>query len=147
MFIGHPPIDFSQSDKEESDAELDEKFQQFFSSWNGAQQPKDDSWKKLLGATEGGTVTSYESPQKARPAWMNDDEILQCMNCEDTFSVWKRRHHCRVCGKIFCSKVRLLRTSSNLQCCNKKIDLPHLEYKTPQLVCCVCLYDFPTNPQ
>lgn len=70
-----------QSEKEESDAELDERyelyyfhvvtstrFEKFFLHWNGAE--KDESWKKLLVATDAGTITHYESPQKSRPPWI-----------------------------------------------------------------------------
>lgn len=70
-----------KSEKEESDAELDERyepcyfnvvtstrFEKFFLHWNGAE--KDESWKKLLVATDAGTITHYESPQKSRPSWI-----------------------------------------------------------------------------
>jgi hypothetical protein len=44
------------------------RFNQFFLHWNGAE--KDESWKQLLGATETGPITRYESPQKPKPTWM-----------------------------------------------------------------------------
>eukprot|EP00298_Acanthocystis_sp_HF-20_P022581 c30590_g1_i1.p1 GENE.c30590_g1_i1~~c30590_g1_i1.p1 ORF type:complete len:914 (+),score=182.28 c30590_g1_i1:38-2779(+) len=38
--------------------------------------------------------------------WQSDSEVMSCTNesCQANFSLWRRRHHCRYCGKIFCSK-------------------------------------------
>lgn len=34
--------------------------------------------------------------------WAVDDEVIKCTLCQISFS-WKiRRHHCRICGEIFC---------------------------------------------
>ncbi|XP_062577001.1 rab GTPase-binding effector protein 1-like isoform X3 [Saccostrea cucullata] len=35
--------------------------------------------------------------------WQHEDDIEECTNCKQAFSVTKRKHHCRHCGKIFCS--------------------------------------------
>jgi len=34
--------------------------------------------------------------------WLADKSVGACMKCQATFSTLKRRHHCRLCGKIFC---------------------------------------------
>ena len=34
--------------------------------------------------------------------WMPDDKCSKCLLCEAAFTLWRRRHHCRVCGRIFC---------------------------------------------
>lgn len=34
--------------------------------------------------------------------WVNDSAVNNCFNCAKEFSVLLRRHHCRVCGHIFC---------------------------------------------
>ena len=34
--------------------------------------------------------------------WVDDSLITKCYNCENSFSIFKRKHHCRGCGKIFC---------------------------------------------
>jgi len=36
--------------------------------------------------------------------WADDDEYKNCPLCEAKFSISKRKHHCRNCGKIFCAK-------------------------------------------
>ncbi|XP_061189635.1 rab GTPase-binding effector protein 1-like isoform X1 [Saccostrea echinata] len=35
--------------------------------------------------------------------WQHEDDIEECTNCKQAFSVTRRKHHCRHCGKIFCS--------------------------------------------
>ena len=35
--------------------------------------------------------------------WMPDSLCKQCYACETPFTVFRRRHHCRLCGRVFCS--------------------------------------------
>ncbi|XP_012257524.2 zinc finger FYVE domain-containing protein 9 isoform X1 [Athalia rosae] len=41
---------------------------------------------------------------KQPPFWVPDSEAPFCMLCEAKFTLIKRRHHCRACGKVLCSK-------------------------------------------
>ncbi|CAE7377349.1 FAB1C [Symbiodinium natans] len=34
--------------------------------------------------------------------WMPDEKCTKCFACGEPFSAWRRRHHCRLCGQIFC---------------------------------------------
>ena len=34
--------------------------------------------------------------------WVDDTDALSCSNCNSAFNFLLRRHHCRVCGNIFC---------------------------------------------
>ncbi|EIW66777.1 hypothetical protein TREMEDRAFT_34462 [Tremella mesenterica DSM 1558] len=36
--------------------------------------------------------------------WMSDESCKECYDCNSTFSAWRRKHHCRICGQIFCSR-------------------------------------------
>ncbi|RHZ64192.1 hypothetical protein Glove_326g140 [Diversispora epigaea] len=38
--------------------------------------------------------------------WVEDDEVSACQQagCSVTFNFWRRRHHCRRCGNIFCNE-------------------------------------------
>jgi len=36
------------------------------------------------------------------PVWIPDNKTKICMLCATTFTVVKRRHHCRNCGKVVC---------------------------------------------
>jgi hypothetical protein len=37
-----------------------------------------------------------------RPKWMPDDATQKCLACDVAFSLFKRRKHCRACGRVFC---------------------------------------------
>ena len=39
-----------------------------------------------------------------REDWAQDRNYPQCHLCKETFTVFKRRHHCRICGLVFCEK-------------------------------------------
>ena len=43
--------------------------------------------------------------------WMSDSNAKQCYECGEKFTTIRRRHHCRICGQIFCTK-----------CCDEEID-------------------------
>lgn len=48
------------------------------------------------------------------PVWVPDNFVSRCKRCQDVFSFWRRKHHCRLCGCVFCasccSGLFLLRT-------------------------------------
>ncbi|XP_060790194.1 lateral signaling target protein 2 homolog isoform X3 [Neoarius graeffei] len=57
------------------------------------------------------TMTSSELAAKARngqfedpPEWVPDEACNSCIACKAPFTVIRRKHHCRSCGKIFCSR-------------------------------------------
>lgn len=39
--------------------------------------------------------------------WMNDSFVTDCLNCFKPFTAFRRKHHCRFCGQIFCSDCTL----------------------------------------
>ncbi|KAM7286540.1 zinc finger FYVE domain-containing protein 16 [Ixodes scapularis] len=64
---------------------------------------------------------------KVKPFWIPDVDAPVCMLCDVKFTVLKRRHHCRACGKVLCSS-----------CCGHKTQLPCLENREGR-VCLPCL--------
>jgi hypothetical protein len=44
---------------------------------------------------------------------IDETNVSHCENCKCTFTMIYRKHHCRSCGKVFCSS-----------CCHKKINVP-----------------------
>uniref|UniRef100_A0A8C6LN60 Zinc finger, FYVE domain containing 16 n=1 Tax=Nothobranchius furzeri TaxID=105023 RepID=A0A8C6LN60_NOTFU len=63
-----------------------------------------------------------------QPSWVPDSEAPSCMNCNQRFTFTKRRHHCRACGKVYCTP-----------CCNKKCRLKYLDKEAR-----VCIFCFVT---
>jgi len=59
--------------------------------------------------------------------WTPDEWSDQCHECTSKFSVVRRRHHCRSCGRVFCAKCR-----------SQKIVIPRLNLKKPAKVCNTC---------
>jgi 1-phosphatidylinositol-3-phosphate 5-kinase len=35
---------------------------------------------------------------------MDDENAKECYDCKSVFTTWRRKHHCRICGQIFCSR-------------------------------------------
>ncbi|XP_059058015.1 putative 1-phosphatidylinositol 3-phosphate 5-kinase [Achroia grisella] len=62
-----------------------------------------------LVALGSGGGTRYADTELAR-YWMPDDISRECYECAARFSTLRRRHHCRVCGQIFCSR-----------CCSQRV--------------------------
>ncbi|KAG9459776.1 hypothetical protein H6P81_004284 [Aristolochia fimbriata] len=49
-------------------------------------------------------------PRRTEPAnlsrdfWMPDHSCRVCYDCDSPFNLINRRHHCRLCGRVFCAK-------------------------------------------
>ncbi|XP_065212151.1 putative 1-phosphatidylinositol 3-phosphate 5-kinase isoform X2 [Planococcus citri] len=68
--------------------------------------------------------------------WMPDSVSKECYDCGEKFTTFRRRHHCRVCGQIFCSQCcnqevpgKIIRCSGNLRVCTYccKVVLSYLQ--------------------
>jgi len=62
-----------------------------------------------------------------RPPWQPDNSTEKCSKCASGFSLLKRRHHCRHCGRVFCQK-----------CTEQKGRIPNLGYDEIMRVCDEC---------
>ncbi|KAJ8957957.1 hypothetical protein NQ318_001956 [Aromia moschata] len=65
---------------------------------------------------------------KEAPLWVPDSVALSCLHCDMKFTVLKRRHHCRACGLVLCSKCchlrfRLEYLDAEARVCNKCHDI------------------------
>lgn len=45
--------------------------------------------------------------------WMKDESAKECFNCAKPFTTFRRKHHCRICGQIFCSSCSFLITGES----------------------------------
>jgi len=48
-------------------------------------------------------LTEMEPGDNKPPDWVDDKDSDSCMICYDKFSLTKRRHHCRSCGRLVCA--------------------------------------------
>ncbi|XP_069833420.1 lateral signaling target protein 2 homolog isoform X2 [Dendropsophus ebraccatus] len=87
------------------------------------------------------TISSSELAAKARdgefedpPDWVPDEVCSLCTACKAPFTVIRRKHHCRSCGKIFCSR-----------CSSHSAPLPRYGQMKPVRVCTHC-YIFHVTP-
>ncbi|KRT82307.1 hypothetical protein AMK59_4326 [Oryctes borbonicus] len=62
-----------------------------------------------LLALKSSNLQAY-SDSELKQYWMPDSVSKECYECCEKFTTFRRRHHCRVCGQIFCA-----------QCCNGQI--------------------------
>jgi len=62
----------------------------------------------------------YENILKNNAMWVDDAHVTHCLTCNNGFSLMLRKHHCRVCLKIYC-----------YYCCNNWI-----EYNNSKLRVC-----------
>ncbi|CAD5116306.1 DgyrCDS5212 [Dimorphilus gyrociliatus] len=44
-----------------------------------------------------------ERAKQTEVRWQNEEDIDECNKCKTTFTVTRRKHHCRHCGRIFCA--------------------------------------------
>ncbi|KAH8359932.1 hypothetical protein KR093_009588, partial [Drosophila rubida] len=47
-------------------------------------------------------ATAAASTTMSPPAWIPDGKAPRCMSCQTPFTAFRRRHHCRNCGGVFC---------------------------------------------
>ncbi|CAG9817241.1 unnamed protein product [Phaedon cochleariae] len=81
-----------------------------------------------VAQTETPAADPYETPDYSRPPiWIPDVEAPKCMSCGANFTVVKRRHHCRNCGKVFCAR-----------CSSNSVPLPKFGHAKPVRVCNKC---------
>ncbi|KAL5008114.1 hypothetical protein ScPMuIL_013695 [Solemya velum] len=74
------------------------------------------------------SIDDSESPfMLTEPQWVPDVECPYCMQCQTKFVLMKRRHHCRRCGRCYCST-----------CCEKKVSLHRMCFIDPVRQCDSC---------
>ncbi|NP_001080011.1 myotubularin related protein 3 homeolog L [Xenopus laevis] len=81
-------------------------------------------------STEHFSEASWEQVDKRNTEltrWVPDHVALNCYNCDSTFWLASRKHHCRNCGNVFCSS-----------CCNQKAAVPSQQLFEPSRVCKLC---------
>merc|ERR1712070_890899 len=68
-----------------------------------------------------------EMPAEGGPEWKPDEFAKACEDCNNEFSIFLRKHHCRSCGGVFC-----------FYCSNNFTFLVKYGYSEPVRVCTKC---------
>ncbi|KAM6170602.1 FYVE and coiled-coil domain-containing protein 1 isoform 2-T2 [Rhynchocyon petersi] len=68
---------------------------------------KDALWQKS-------DALEFQQKLSAEEKWLGDAEASHCLDCKREFGWMVRRHHCRICGRVFC-----------YYCCNNYIPSKH----------------------
>jgi hypothetical protein len=91
------------------------------------------------------TPPAVQSPQSppplqslapSREMWMSDKNCSVCYDCQLPFHFWRRRHHCRLCGQIFCQS-----------CSDLTVDGRRYQMKDGQVRVCKHCYNLDKNYQ
>ncbi|XP_067931835.1 uncharacterized protein [Watersipora subatra] len=88
-----------------------------------------ESGERVIVAVPQGEPCVFNKPRLEfiRPKWTDDADAKQCLYCQSKFTQLRRKHHCRACGRLFCSK-----------CCNDKTVLTHLGINDFERTCIIC---------
>lgn len=83
----------------------------------------------ILATTKVEKEKKVSNDAGSKEFWMPDQYCKYCYGCDEAFSIYKRRHHCRMCGQIFCNN-----------CSNFYIDGLQINLQGQQRACRHC-YD------
>lgn len=72
-------------------------------------------------------MTRTPDPGILAPIWVPDELVASCTACDQTFTLLRRRHHCRNCGQIYCNT-----------CSSHAMRLSQFGYTKPVRVCDPC---------
>lgn len=61
--------------------------------------------------------------------WMPDSVSKECYECSYKFTALRRRHHCRICGQIFCAR-----------CCHQQVPGKLMGYSGDLRACTYCCH-------
>ncbi|XP_057981943.1 1-phosphatidylinositol-3-phosphate 5-kinase FAB1B [Malania oleifera] len=81
----------------------------------------DKTLSELVGILKSWLPWRSEPANVSRDFWMPDQSCRVCYDCDSQFTIFNRRHHCRLCGRVFCAK-----------CTANSIPPPSSEPRTPR---------------
>ncbi|PKI76028.1 hypothetical protein CRG98_003578, partial [Punica granatum] len=64
----------------------------------------DNKLSELVDVVKSWIPRRAEPVKFSRDFWMPDQSCRVCYECDSQFTVFNRRHHCRLCGRVFCAK-------------------------------------------
>jgi len=71
----------------------------------GCVEVRHEEWRSRTFEKTSSTVRrSYLTKGSYKVGWVMDNDIRECMECTKTFTWFRRRHHCRMCGVLVCNE-------------------------------------------
>ncbi|MQL93056.1 hypothetical protein Taro_025686 [Colocasia esculenta] len=68
-------------------------------------EPADSRFSELVDLVKSWFPRRAEQANAvSRDFWMPDHSCRVCYECDSQFTIFNRRHHCRLCGRVFCAK-------------------------------------------
>ncbi|XP_059455943.1 1-phosphatidylinositol-3-phosphate 5-kinase FAB1B isoform X2 [Corylus avellana] len=64
----------------------------------------DKTFSELVGKVKSWIPRRSEPANVSRDFWMPDQSCRVCYECDSQFTIFNRRHHCRLCGRVFCAR-------------------------------------------
>lgn len=64
--------------------------------------PTSTSLASYLGASSTTSVAVHVLEEYNAPVWVPDSCADKCACCNEHFGIWRRKHHCRLCGQVVC---------------------------------------------
>ena len=49
-------------------------------------------------------ISDISIPKTIPVMWIPSENVTKCYNCGINFSMLNRKHHCRMCGRVFCNE-------------------------------------------
>ncbi|KAL2555055.1 1-phosphatidylinositol-3-phosphate 5-kinase FAB1B [Forsythia ovata] len=81
----------------------------------------DRTFSDIVGLLKSWIPGRSEPANVSRDFWMPDQSCRVCYECDSQFTLFNRRHHCRLCGRVFCAR-----------CTSNWIPTPSSDPKTPR---------------
>jgi len=98
-----------------------------------SEQAPEELLDNRSGVESATSEVSWEAVDEGetRPTlWVPDHAASACMGCHTQFWFGRRKHHCRSCGRLFCS-----------ECSERSVPIPAEQLYTPVRVCDACYDD------
>ena len=96
------------------------------SAWLHSVRTEEEDLHIIEAVTNGGLMHAAGT-DTVRVAWAADKDVTNCRRCTNRFSMFRRKHHCRSCGFIFCEA-----------CCSERRILPTFSRFSTQRCCSDC---------
>ncbi|KAL2510799.1 1-phosphatidylinositol-3-phosphate 5-kinase FAB1B [Abeliophyllum distichum] len=81
----------------------------------------DRTFSDIVGLLKSWIPGRSEPANVSRDFWMPDQSCRVRYECDSQFTLFNRRHHCRLCGRVFCTR-----------CTANWIPIPSSDQKTPR---------------